>query len=257
MKFALSAGRDAAVTLPAIAIAALFVCLIVYQAYSFWEDQQALRTPLAGVAKPAQTAHQNAPDIGKLAAKHLFGDVENQAPQYSEVKEDKTLNLTLRGIVAAEGSSTSHAIIQSGPNNEETFALGDNVFSKGKLDFIASDHVILARSNGQLARLQLPEEESSGLSSEEYLPPATSYIEPDNSYVEPEMPHIEQTVDNFQETEPASEPVPLPAALQQPDFQPELQTEPEVIMETEILEEPAEPINEEQGYIPDDEHPPE
>jgi type II secretory pathway component PulC len=233
MKLALLSSRDAPSKILAIAATAMFSSLIAYQAYTLWNSLQTADAPIAVNAKPAQKPDQTAPDIGRLAATHLFGDVENLAPQYSEAKEDKSLNLTLRGIVANSGGNTSLAIIQSSPNNEETFALGDNVFNKGKLDFVAADHVILARSNGQLTRLQLPEQESSGLISEEFLPqaqPEPEYVEPiaaePISITEPETvaPEAEQAVDTPPDPDPVSE-APAP--------EPELTAEPEPEIETQ------------------------
>jgi type II secretory pathway component PulC len=220
MRIALLSGRDAASKIPVIIIATVFASLIALQAYYFWKSLRSGVTPITTAVLPAHNT-QDTPNIGKLAASHLFGDVQEQAPQDSEIKEDKSLNLTLRGIVANSGANTSLAIIESKPNGEETFALGDDVFNKGKLNTVAIDYVILLLNNGQLARLQLPEQEAPGVSNEEYLPQA----QPD--YVEPESvaPAIETRE---------------PAAVAQPEAQPETETQvqPEAQPESET---PAQP----------------
>jgi len=210
MKLALPSSREATKKLPAYATAAVFACLIAFQLYVFLQSLQTEEAPVSVRTRPPQKPDQASPDIGRLAASHLFGDVENIVPQYSEVKEDKSLNLTLRGIVANSGGNTSLAIIESSPNNEETFAIGDNVFNKGKLDFVGADHVILARSNGQLTKLQLPEQETSGMVTEEYLPlaqPEPEYVEPVAN--EPETAAAAQSSENLpQEAAAPAEPEP-------------------------------------------------
>jgi type II secretory pathway component PulC len=240
MKLALLSSRDAPIRILALATATVFSCLIAFQAYTFWGSLHTTGAPTTVRTTAPQKSNQNSPDIGRLAATHLFGDVENLVPQYSEAKEDKSLNLTLRGIVADSADNASLAIIQSGPNNEETFALGDNVFNKGKLDFVAADHVILARSNGQLTRLQLPEQETTGLTSEEYQPPSL----PEPEYMEPEI------------TEPvtSSEPETVdPAPEQAQDNPPDPETTPEpAAAEPAIAAEPApEPAIENQDQAPE------
>ena len=163
-----------------LAVSAVFASLIVIQAYQLWQASRPASTaPLAAPA-PALTQVKPVTNVRQLAASHLFGDTEVITPQYTEIKEDKSLKLTLRGIVANRGGNTSLAIIESGPNNEETFAVGENVFNKGTLDHVADDHVILNRGNGQLARLQLPDQNVDETISEEFLPLAQpeTYQEP-------------------------------------------------------------------------------
>lgn len=170
-------------TLPArlatMLIALALLCLIAFEIYRFVNRLSPVNSAVANSVISTQTRTPAQTDIGQLAASHLFGSEAPSTPQYQEAKEDKSLNLTLRGIVANASGISSLAIIQSNPNDEETFALGDDVFNKGRLDFVAADHVILARSNGQLARLQLPEQDNTGVESEEFLPQAqTDYNEP-------------------------------------------------------------------------------
>lgn len=185
--------RVPASKLPAMAVALAFAGLITYQAYNFWQSQQ--EAPVASITRTStQTQTRNTPNIGQLAASHLFGKFEVAAPQFTEVKEDKSLHLTLRGIVANPDGKNSLAIIESGPNKEDTFAVGENVYNKGKLNFVAADHVILARTDGQLAKLQLPEQDTGGFINEEFLPLA----QPDTEAQEAPVP------DQSVEAEPAS-----------------------------------------------------
>lgn len=246
MKTRLLSGHDAAAKLSAMIVAAIFFILIALQAYVFWKSLQQIEVqPAVKTASTHQTS-QDAPNIGKLAATHLFGDTQKTTPQDSEVKEDKSLNLTLRGIVANSGGKTSLAIIESKPGGEETFAPGDSVFNKGKLNFIAVDYVILMRNDGGLARLQLPEPESIDLGNEEYLPqPQPEYVEPENvaptSSNEPEAASPEQASDNGTTTEPAAT---------AHESQPENQTQPETQPESSPDTAPDKPAGDDQNATP-------
>ena len=205
-------------------IAVVFICLIALQIYVFWNSLQQVETRPDPRPVPASNTGQTALDAGRLAATHLFGDIEKAVPQDSEVKEDKSLNLTLRGIVANSGGNTSLAIIESKPGVEDTFALGDNVYNKGKLNSIAVDYVILMRNDGRLARLQLPEQESIETGNEDYLPQSQpAYVEP--VYAEPEAPTPEQTPDSKPAPAIAVEPEPESENQNQAATQPETPSE--------------------------------
>jgi len=226
MKSFLPANRDTVTKLSAMIIATVFICLIALQAYTFWKSLQQTESLSATKPRPVSSAHQNTLDTGRLAAMHLFGDVEKTVVQDSEVKEDKSLNLTLRGIVANSSGNASLAIIESKPDGEETFAPGDAVFNKGQLNSVAIDHVILMRNDGRLVKLQLPEQESADGENEDYLPQAQP------PYVAPEMPAPEQSSDNNAAPEPA---MAIPA---EPEQQNQEAIEPETSSET-TLDAPA------------------
>jgi type II secretory pathway component PulC len=241
MKSGLFVRRDAVKKLSAMMIATVFACLIALQAYVFWKSLRQVEAPPAAEAMPASNTSQDTLDVGRLAATHLFGDIEKTLPQDIEVKEDKSLNLTLRGIVANSGGNTSLAIIESKPDGEETFALGDTVFNKGKLNSIAVDYVILLRNDGRLARLQLPEQESIESGNEDYLPQSQpAYVEP--AYVEPETPTPEQSLDN--------NPVPEPAVAIQPEPEPENQNQADTQPETASEAPPDETTGDNQDTTP-------
>ena len=189
-----------------LAVSAVFVGLIVFQAYQLWHETQNPATAPASLATPNPVQVKPVADIRQLAATHLFGDAVVTAPQFTEVKEDKSLNLTLRGIVANRGGNTSLAIIESAPNNEETFAVGDNVFNKGTLNHVADDHVILERGNGQLARLQLPDQNVDETISEEFLPLAQPETYQEPAVDSPMIAEQPEQVDSDQVIEQAAEP---------------------------------------------------
>lgn len=238
MKTRTPADRDTVAKLSAMVIAAVFICLIALQTYVFWKSFQQTESLSATKLAPASNANQNTLNIGGLAAMHLFGDIEKTVMQDSEVRQDKSLSLTLRGIVAISSGNASLAIIESKPDGEETFAPGDTVFNKGRLNSVAVDHVILMRNDGRLVRLQLPEQESTDRENEDYLPQAQpAYVEP-----EPELPapEPEQSSDNNTVPEPA---VVAPA---EPEDQNPIDVQPETPPETT----PDEPAGGNQGAAP-------
>ncbi len=212
MKLLSLSGNGAITKLPAMAVVLALLCLIVIELYHFATGPRPAAPSAAGISTPAPS--QNPADIGPLAASHLFGTEDQSTPQYQEAKQDPSLNLTLRGIVANTGGTSSLAIIQAEPGHEETFALGDEVFNKGRLDFVATDHVILAHSNGQLTRLQLPEQDSSGVDSEAFLPQA----QPDYIEAEPVVSDLSvaATPPAMPETEPVQETGYTPALSAEP-----------------------------------------
>ena len=72
------------------------------------------------------------------------------------------LNLVLRGVIAADPMTLSHAIIARGKNGkEEVFAIGDKMPGGVTIEEVHPDHVILNRG-GQLETLQLLKDEDLG-----------------------------------------------------------------------------------------------
>jgi type II secretory pathway component PulC len=183
-----------------LAVSAVFASLIIMQAYQLWQTTQSAPVSIAAAPVRSTLPVKSRADVRQLAASHLFGDTRAVAPEYTEIKEDKSLNLTLRGIVANRGGNTSLAIIGSSPSNEETFAIGDSIFNKGTLNHVADDHVILKRSNGQLARLQLPDQNVDETISEEFLPLAQPDYHEDTPVEPPAV--VEQLTEPEQTAEP-------------------------------------------------------
>jgi general secretion pathway protein C len=103
----------------------------------------------------------------KIARLHLFGHAEEPelAPVVLEDAPDTRLNLTLRGVLAAD-ESESLAIIAAGGNNERFYHVGDGVSGNAVITAIYPDRVMLLR-DGQHEALRLPKSKgasASGLS---------------------------------------------------------------------------------------------
>ena len=117
--------------------------------------------------------------IMQVANAHLFGEMERAAlPQQTTQAPKTKLNLVLRGVIAADPMTLSHAIIARGAKgNEEVYAIGEKMPGGVTIEEIHADHVILNRS-GRLETLQLIKDEELGSitttrNRRSFLPPAS------------------------------------------------------------------------------------
>ena len=117
--------------------------------------------------------------IMQVANAHLFGEMKTAAmPQQTKAPETK-LNLVLRGVIAADPMTLSHAIIARGKKGkEEVFAVGEKMQGGITIESIHPDHVILNRG-GRLETLQLIKDEDVGRITTtrkggNFLPPASA-----------------------------------------------------------------------------------
>lgn len=119
------------------------------------QQRATTRTPVVNRANQDQAIRQ-------VASAHLFGEMQNSAaPRPSKAPETR-LNLVLRGVIAAEPMTLSHAIIARGKNGmEEVYAVGDKMPGGVAVEEVHPDHVILNRG-GQLETLQLLKDEDLG-----------------------------------------------------------------------------------------------
>ena len=130
------------------------------------------RTPVISQPNQAQAIRQ-------VASAHLFGEMQSSAVPRQKTAPKTRLNLVLRGVIAADPMSLSHAIIARGKNGEEeVFAVGDKMPGGVIIEEVHADHVILNRS-GKLETLQLIKDEDVGTVSRSasnsagFLPPAS------------------------------------------------------------------------------------
>lgn len=117
--------------------------------------------PPAAVADGGATA---APEsMEPVAAMHLFGTAEVQAEAIAAAAIDAPetrLNLTLRGILAADEPSLSRAIISSG-SDDKVYAVGAALPGGASVEAVLADRVLLRRA-GRLETLRLPRESADG-----------------------------------------------------------------------------------------------
>ena len=111
---------------------------------------------------PAVNRDNQSQVIRQVASAHLFGEMQSAAfPRQTKAPQTR-LNLVLRGVIAADPMSLSHAIIARGKNgNEEVYAVGDKIPGGVIVEQVHPDHVVLNRG-GQLETLQLIKDEEVG-----------------------------------------------------------------------------------------------
>lgn len=114
------------------------------------------RTPVVNRVNQGQAIRQ-------VANAHLFGEMQSAAVSRQTKAPETRLNLVLRGVIAADPMSLSHAIIARGKNGkEEVYAIGDKMPGGVIVEEVYPDHVILNRG-GQLETLQLVKDEDVGI----------------------------------------------------------------------------------------------
>lgn len=128
--------------------------------------------------KPVNTANNQSQAIRQVASAHLFGETPSSAAPRQKTAPKTRLNLVLRGVIAGDPMSLSHAIIARGKNGkEEVFAVGDKMQGGIIVEEVHPDHVILNRG-GKLETLQLVKDEDVGTvksssRGRSFLPPAS------------------------------------------------------------------------------------
>ena len=152
------------------------VVLLVVAAYSAAEITWQLLEPAPSVSsKPVQQTSQKVSRASnnqfqqkmiQLNNAHLFG-LANAPVKRQATKDapETTLNLVLRGVLAANPMSLASAIISSGKRGKElTYGIGDSVPGNATIEEIYQTHVILMR-NGRHETLKLPEKSVGGTAS--------------------------------------------------------------------------------------------
>lgn len=107
----------------------------------------------------------NRPLADKISRLHLFGKFEKKKPPPPKMEvaaaPETRLNLKLRGVFSSQDKEIARAIIADAKNDDESYAIGDEVPGGAILNDILEDRVILER-NGQLETLKLPVESLPG-----------------------------------------------------------------------------------------------
>jgi len=116
----------------------------------------------ATARKPTVNRTNQDQAIRQVASAHLFGEMQSAAVTRPTKAPETRLNLVLRGVIAADPMTLSHAIIARGKNGkEEVYAVGDKMPGGVTVEEVHPDHVILNRG-GQLETLQLVKDEDVG-----------------------------------------------------------------------------------------------
>lgn len=126
--------------------------------------------PVAWVPPPPPRVVATGPatgadDAAAIVAVHLFGAADASAPAGDPAAvdaPDTTLNLQLRGAIAAGNPRFAHAIIADGGGQEQVYFLDDTLPGGATVQRIEADRVVLAR-NGSFEVLRLPRLSTGGL----------------------------------------------------------------------------------------------
>ncbi|MDE2235209.1 MAG: type II secretion system protein GspC [Gammaproteobacteria bacterium] len=97
-------------------------------------------------------------DANKLANMHLFGLMNVSATTEAPAT---TLNLKLKGVVAASNDSKISLAIISSNNNEDMYGVGAQLPGGAQVQSIYPDHVLIS-FNGRIQSLQMPKPSGSG-----------------------------------------------------------------------------------------------
>jgi len=123
------------------------------------DEGRAMVTPQA---RAAPQARANVPNANVIAQWNLFGKVELVKPKAKPVQSVETapptkLNLKLRGLFASTNKANARAIIADAKQDEDSYAIGDDVPGGAKVHDILKTKVVLER-NGKLEVLELPQD---------------------------------------------------------------------------------------------------
>lgn len=104
-------------------------------------------------------------DYQTIVAAHLFGEASQQPAEVTAdaaaSAPDTTLNLQLRGAIAADDPKLAHAIIADGAGKEQVYFVNATLPGGAVVQKIEPNLVVLTRS-GQVEVLRLPRESGTG-----------------------------------------------------------------------------------------------
>ncbi|MDX1634569.1 MAG: type II secretion system protein N [Marinobacter sp.] len=151
----------------AILVSLAMVGSLTWQAYRLWYGDALRMAPEpASRAEQARQPQPATPDID-LARVNLFGQPGAQAePEAVDTENlpETNLQLTLRGVLAAEGDQPASALVEDPRGQTEAYMIGDELPGDATLRSVHPNRVIIAR-DGKLENLYFPElDDASGVS---------------------------------------------------------------------------------------------
>lgn len=153
----------------------VIVVILLAKIFWIWFLYFSVPTEFKPIAVPMNTPSKNSQkiDITPLLNLNLFGSVE-KAVEPVETKQEKVektrLNLTLRGIYAAETKEKANAIIEANRGEQNVYFIGDKLKVSGRvyLREVYVDRVIL-ETNGKREQLSLEQAEMPIVTSSKNL----------------------------------------------------------------------------------------
>lgn len=148
-------GHQLAATFASLLLIAAIAWQLSRLSWLFLPGEEAPGAPRLTARTPQATPTEN-PHFRQLTQAQLLGEAKTEhkpAPTKAPVTR---LNLTLKGVLAAEPMTLASAIIAQGRNGkEEIYGIGDKLKGGVTIREIHPDHVVLDR-RGRLEILKLP-----------------------------------------------------------------------------------------------------
>lgn len=140
--------------LAAALLAAAFAARLIWATMGLFADPLPPVTPMS---VEQLTAEAEAGAVNAVSQWHLFGNALpfNDTRSMASTAPDTGLQLTLRGIFAADDPKQGRAIIAAPGGADRAFNVGQEVSAGVTLDSVYPDRVMLSR-NGALEALRLP-----------------------------------------------------------------------------------------------------
>jgi general secretion pathway protein C len=148
--------RLAAIVSLLLTVACAYLLVEITWMFFPQEEQALLPAPSQKRLAINKQAQQN--NFNALTAANIFGVSEAVGVQKPTEAPETKLNLTLRGVLAAESPELASAIIGQGPaGNEDIYGVGDRMPGGVLIKEIHAEYVVLER-NGQMETLKLQKE---------------------------------------------------------------------------------------------------
>jgi len=146
------------ITAASLALAVLLLASTVWQAWGVWQQESVEGGVIAAVSKGSAPTQKQIPQIS-LSNLQLFGNTQSDdsgVQQSTENLPETNLQLTLRGVLAADGDFSGSALIEDDRNNTDAYLVGDTLPGNATLRSVYPARIIIERS-GKLENLYFPE----------------------------------------------------------------------------------------------------
>jgi general secretion pathway protein C len=173
------------ITSAAPVLAIILLAFTAWQVLGVWQKESAGGDFVTALSTGAAAVQRQVPQT-PLSSFELFGSSQINAPdvqQNTDNLPETNLQLTLRGVLAANGDFAGSALIEDERSNTDAYLVGDTLPGNATLRSVHPTRVIIERS-GKLENLYFPEIDSrNGLSAvaaevpnpePPYTPPAPS-----------------------------------------------------------------------------------
>lgn len=146
------------ITTATLALVVLLLASTGWQMWSVWQQELAADGIIEAAGTNSAPTQRQVPQVA-LSSLRLFGNTQASAPsvrQNTENLPETNLQLTLRGVLAANGDFAGSALIEDDGNNTNAYLVGDALPGNATLRSVHPTRIIIERS-GKLENLYFPE----------------------------------------------------------------------------------------------------